>query len=83
MLLTLEDTYPLWRVGLFWCALRGRPWGVGGVWGLVVGCLGPSEGPCVGACALSLRVKRERGCTIFGKSEIHCFHISYFTFTCF
>ena len=75
VLLTLEDTYPLWRVGLFWCALRGRPWGVGGVWGLVVGGLGPSEGPCVGPYALSLRLKRNRRGPKIRKSEKHHFHI--------
>ena len=81
--LTLEDTYPLWRVGLFWCALRGRPWGVGGVWGLVVGGLGPSEGPCVGPYALSLRLKRERRGPKMSKSENHRFHILNLRFTWF
>ena len=81
--LTLEGIYPLWRVGLFWCALRGRPWGVGGVWGLVVGGLGPSEGPCVGPYALSLRLKRERRGPKMSKSENHRFHILNLRFTWF
>ena len=63
-------------------ALGPRPGGPGGVWGLVLGVLGPSEAACVGAVGPKARLYAVPAIPNFENTDFPCFENSKTTISC-